>query len=215
MGRRSNSDVASLGILLLFPLLVAVFIHKKRPEFNIPYIGLLITIAVLHFFYHMSFPSMITTLVIVGGFLTTIALVIIAKKEYSKHQRYLACIKYIDDIVERNFSTLVGIKNRMIYYDEFGDIVDKRWKKEVKNYLSTKIFPDSIVTNADVAEFLRAFDDLIENKLSTHEDFLSITSGFEYERYVRQLYEVKGYHVINTPPTGDQGVDLIAEKEDE
>jgi restriction system protein len=39
-----------------------------------------------------------------------------------------------------------------------------------------------------------------------------VKNGIDYENYVEKYLQNLGYNVIRTPKTGDQGVDLIAEK---
>ena len=39
-------------------------------------------------------------------------------------------------------------------------------------------------------------------------------SGVEFEKYIAKIFESMGYHTTLTPATGDQGIDIIAQKKD-
>lgn len=45
-------------------------------------------------------------------------------------------------------------------------------------------------------------------------DFTELT-GYEFEEYLKNLFEILGYTAIQTPSSGDQGADLILSKDDE
>ena len=45
-------------------------------------------------------------------------------------------------------------------------------------------------------------------------DFTEL-NGYEFEDYLKRMFELLGYTAVQTPTTGDQGADLILSKEDE
>lgn len=57
---------------------------------------------------------------------------------------------------------------------------------------------------------LEKFDDTTETVLTI--DDLNLMSGFEFESFVTDLFTKMGYKAITTKKSGDQGVDVLAEK---
>lgn len=43
---------------------------------------------------------------------------------------------------------------------------------------------------------------------------IDLMSGVEFEKYIAKIFESMGYHTTLTPATGDQGIDIIAQKKD-
>lgn len=52
-------------------------------------------------------------------------------------------------------------------------------------------------------------DDIENNTIN-----IVVKNGLDYELYVEKYLQNLGYNVTRTPKTGDQGVDLIAEKDE-
>lgn len=130
---------------------------------------------------------------------------------------------YIDD----NFVNLQAKKYQLLYYDDYGQMIIDDWQKEVKYFITNVAFR---FTKLDEAEYecLESYFDYYMDKLgikyhkeheknqeNSEEMFIeNINTGEDYEVYISNLLKQSGFKVKHTPKTGDQGVDLIAIKND-
>lgn len=57
----------------------------------------------------------------------------------------------------------------------------------------------------------RAYHDAHKQKANSAQDVSTLT-GVEFETYIANLLKQAGFSVVGTPVTGDQGADLIAQK---
>lgn len=120
------------------------------------------------------------------------------------------------------------------FKNDYGKVQAKGWDKELKYFLINivadgyfnfcfdirRLFDKSSweYNKQEEESFLRAvsrtFEYLIQEKTKNNEQApqAPIHTGVDYENYVESLLQTSGFNVSRTPTTGDQGVDLVAEK---
>lgn len=89
----------------------------------------------------------------------------------------------------------------------------------LRQLLDEKSFPASdkkifsIIQEIKEESELKSFEKQLQNPHKvTNLDDIDNFSGYEFEKFLKQLYEKMGFNVINTPLSGDQGADLIIER---
>ena len=133
----------------------------------------------------------------------------------------------LKEFIDDNFVNLKVKMHQLVYYDDYGQVVIDDWQKEVKYFITNVAFR---FTKLDEAEYecLDSYFDYYMLKLeikyqkkrekdqeNSEETFAeNINTGEEYEVYIGNLLKQSGFKVKLTPKTGDQGVDLIAIKND-
>ena len=140
-------------------------------------------------------------------------------------------------------------RNQLIYRDNYGDLIESDWEKEVnvftknrivkiQNYLDLKI-PAPLKAEMESSPFWNEFYgdnfnyivktikeyvenearyDLHENKENVEEYDDEEIQGFnidpyEYEKLIAEIFENLGWTTFNTPKSGDQGADIVMQKE--
>lgn len=111
------------------------------------------------------------------------------KKEYAEkliaYSKFLSFDKIIDLIFSMNKNVEITFKN----------IKRKKLKIEKDNILSGNLVNEN-------------------QKINSSFDYSKITNGYEFERFIAELYSKMGYIIEKiTPKSGDQGADIIAIKD--
>lgn len=128
----------------------------------------------------------------------------------------------IRECVNEHFDTLYVKKGQGIYKNEYGEVIADGWKRELEYFICNIIFPEKHLDESYMQEkwvnivnfFDKYFIEILERKIKNNESSPSIIihTGVDYENYVESLLLSGGFEVARTPTTGDQGVDLVAEK---
>lgn len=146
--------------------------------------------------------------------------------EEENRQRIKSIQKMIRDecelLIRINKETLVTLRSQYIYYDPFGrEIKDDWYEKGIGYFLNTQVRP--AVSEYDEDQFDIMFESLlyaVDTKVERYSrakkrtvNYNDELSGVEYEVFCKNMLEKNGWGVILTKKTGDQGVDIIAKKE--
>ena len=126
------------------------------------------------------------------------------------------CRKYIEDYavcekyIEQHYKTLSLKWKQTHYVDEYGQIIDKGWEQVIK-YFTKNVIKDEYISTE---QFNKIYD-IVSNRHKDEEESsaVDLKTGVDFEYYIENMLKDAGFDVIRTPTTGDQGVDLIAEKE--
>lgn len=115
--------------------------------------------------------------------------------------------------------------NQKVYCDDYGKFIYDDWIKEVGYFIINIAFPneDYYMNRPLLNERIKQFNiywikitseylDKTENEQTIK---MVVKNGIDYENFVEKYLQNLGYNVIRTPKTGDQGVDLIAEKDND
>lgn len=149
--------------------------------------------------------------------------------------------KLVDDLVDNVENLISGLikKHQNVLYrkykqthyiDEYGKECTDGWDRELDYFIEHVIKPEIdednfriktnivkfkielamlCIKNPDFANYLG------NSKVKdTPYEYIEVNTGLEYENFIEEVLKEGDYVVIRTPKTGDQGVDLIAIKND-
>ena len=134
---------------------------------------------------------------------------------------------HLKECMTTQFNTLWIKWQQTIYEDDYGRTIYNDWLKEVEYFIVNIVFPNedykgpigNVLLEARMKQFNAYWYELATNHLKkVKEDSaidIVVKNGLDYELYVEKYLQKLGYNVTRTPKTGDQGVDLIAEKDDD
>ena len=197
-------------------------LKKKEQEAFGSFLGLLILIAILievgkHVIEFLSTNYKIFYFIL--G-VTGIVLVGLFRREQIKRKNYLKFVaewrNYLFSKLKEHEKTLGIKRNQTLRKNSYGFIDQKQkneWAKEVSTFLVSIQFPSpSLFTSVEMEEFF----DLI-NKISAESannlvyDAEKVTPK-EYEVMCADILKNAGWDASITKASGDQGVDVVAEK---
>jgi restriction system protein len=124
----------------------------------------------------------------------------------------------IRKLIRTHLKTLVVKRARGFARDDYGKLVDSGWSKEIA-YFYENVIPAAMRTDHSLDDVT----DLIEREIRkvperTFEQWTmagsnDIASGEDFELFVSQRLEDSGWVVQQTGKSGDQGADLVAERD--
>ena len=127
--------------------------------------------------------------------------------------------KLVDELMIKHQKVLQRKYKQTHYIDEYGKEVENGWDREV-NYFIEHVVEDDIcfLSEGQKWEIRSRIDscmidmkyDILTNKYENKE--VELRTGIDYENYVEAILKEDNFIVNRTPTTGDQGVDLIANK---
>jgi hypothetical protein len=139
--------------------------------------------------------------------------ILVAENEQEEKDPLKKCMR-------KHFKTLFIKRKQTIYEDDYGRVIYDDWYKEVDYFLRNIAFPGMSAYHSSLPEIEKKFDSywgkLIEEYEYNEQEVsvdIPVRSGLDYEHYVERYFQNLGYDVTRTPKTGDQGVDLICEKD--
>jgi restriction system protein len=164
--------------------------------------------------------------VVLGLFGIAVLLVILvgsAKAEKEKAHLKSARIK-IKAIVDEHFETLARRRLMLVKVDSYGVVDAKGWNKEVQHFIDKVVRPrltDDEAASVAAGERLNSvFQELIEDRVSLRADQIgkelqnpSQMSPQQFERWCADLLARHGWTANTTKGSGDQGADVVAEKQ--
>jgi hypothetical protein len=131
--------------------------------------------------------------------------------------------KAIEDFLDSNPHyevTLLRLRDRLIYVDEFRDQRRERWDKALEDFVRDKMSDvygiGSYIENDLVALVASRVEEIIDRRkeLAGEADQSVTVEGHEdptdFEEACRRLFEAHGFNASRIGGTGDQGADVIA-----
>lgn len=146
-------------------------------------------------------------------------------------------------LINPHLNTLLKKRRRMLLKDDYGFINENKWQEELDYFLNRVIIPNTIEARENVTSAHRKIievdgvndvkggvdcalatidgmkrlinqilDDLKE-KVSNQEIDVSLLDPNEYEYFCADLLEKIGWDARVTQASGDQGIDVLAEKD--
>ena len=121
--------------------------------------------------------------------------------------------------------TLAIKRNQMIVHDEYGNTDASRWAGHLAYFIERVVLRDAAAAGLAVDEVAvedpvwLAIGQAVEAAIDLYEaeatplDVADVRSGHDYEHFCRALLEAQGWAVAVTAGTGDQGADLVAERD--
>ena len=129
--------------------------------------------------------------------------------------------EYLQLTISKHKGALLLKRKRSVSEDDYGNIVPGRWNSEldyfVKNVLMTDAYWSNFISEDKMVEDLRleinSILDQHVNDANSHEDVDSL-DPLQYEHHCADLLRRTGWDVRVTQASGDQGIDLIANRGD-
>ena len=112
-------------------------------------------------------------------------------------------------IMYPKYEILASLYSEYILFKLIGKIDFEKW---LLMLLEKNTFTEKVSVYNKKYELLNMDRKRIESIIKLNEMLSNVTSGEEFEIFLKHLYEIMGYIVELTPKTGDQGADLILQK---
>jgi restriction system protein len=156
-----------------------------------------------------------------------LALGVLVFLRVTKLHSYLVMVDLTDRAATKHVRVLATKRVHMLSPDEYGNVSDEIWEKNLNQFIKKTLLPelkrkkvDHLVT-ADTKRQLKRLRKRINRIIDGYQpvsqsrtDDEDLLTGQEYEVYCKRILEDAGWYVVLTPGSGDQGADIIAEKED-
>ena len=137
----------------------------------------------------------------------------VAEIEREQKLKKLSKKEGIDTIVKRYYNVLNKKYEMMVYTDDYGMVQDADWKKELQYFLEN-VFPrqpEALFCKPTVEKIERCFLKLKKRDSASPE--ISVKNPLDFEARCCQILQSLGYQAHTTKKSGDQGVDVIATKD--
>ena len=133
------------------------------------------------------------------------------------------CLEKIKGLIVEHETALSIQRSRLITKDIYGNIHDEPWKKEIEKFLDRTIIRKHLnPREKDILEYKKPYNMIVAfvDKVAKEKqqyyietiDYSDALSGQEYELLCKNILLRAGWNVEITKTVGDQGVDLIATK---
>jgi restriction system protein len=150
------------------------------------------------------------------GFFLAIVLIVIFSFATSPWNAKRIATRIIDEHVE----TLARRRAQLVRIDDYGVEVDRAWQREINHFIDKVIVPKLRPSEQNIIQARRdEIAELINLKARSQKPLLSRqsrsaeTSGIEFERECQEILTGRGWSARRTPASGDQGADILAEKD--
>ena len=138
-----------------------------------------------------------------------------------EQERQVMRAEAADAVIDAHVRTLARKRTQMLRTDDYGNRLSsgvEEWEVERRYFVEKVVQRDARDAVGTVAEVMQQIEDrVIEHIEETGDSRLyesdADLSGVEYEQYCARLLERSGWSVRLTAGSGDQGVDILAERE--
>lgn len=133
----------------------------------------------------------------------------------------------IYNAVNEHYDTLCIKRDHAIYYDDYGNEITSAFINELLYFVENVVFPNSNLDEnkkLKYAQMVANAMDKVQSKRpqpeysETEEDLDMMAENspdpYEFEGNCKKILEKAGWSARTTPKSGDQGVDVIAKKDD-
>ncbi|XYQ53239.1 restriction endonuclease [Pectobacterium carotovorum] len=126
--------------------------------------------------------------------------------------------RHFSNHIEKHLPVLSRKKKTLIYKDDYGNIITERWDNELTYFikkldyypLSTEYYM-GLTTDQQRYLVNNAIDEYaLDNEVKT--SYKDSMNPYEYEHFCAEILNDNGWSARVTQASGDQGVDVIAEK---
>ncbi len=147
---------------------------------------------------------------------------LISSRQQKKREREFE--NKLINLIKEHGQTLSRKRHQKVYQDDYGNYITADWEKEKAYFRDNVVFPRFSASDRkiyDAAGYNVEF--AIETTLNTHYikrdsselDELSFSPAmppYDYEKFCAELLKKAGWNAWTTKASGDQGSDVIAEK---
>lgn len=144
----------------------------------------------------------------------------------TKVHSFLLIYDLTDRAALKHVRTLATKRAHRLYPDEYGNISEDAWDKHLNTFIKKTLQPEfqrrkiDHLLAKDPKRHVGRLRTRINRIIDRHQaaeiavEFDDAMTGREFELYCRDVLQEAGWHASLTPGSGDQGADIIAEKED-
>lgn len=141
-------------------------------------------------------------------------------------QRRLSIKSKIYKCVSEHYDTLCAKRDHSTYYDDYGNEITTGFAQELIYFVENVVFPGKeleMKQKMDYAQIVANMMDRVQKERPPEPDDIEETFNFleeaspdpyEFEGNCKKILEKVGWTARTTPKSGDQGVDVIAKKDD-
>jgi restriction system protein len=141
---------------------------------------------------------------------------------YSYHSRVqMQMEQCVRDLANRHIEALVKNRIKGLRYDDYGNVVSDRWEKDIQYFLKRIVVPrlspgQLAALNRDKSRVATSIIETMVRAASVERaanlEFSESMTPAEFEHYCSKSLAKQGWTARVTAGTGDQGVDVVAEK---
>jgi restriction system protein len=178
---------------------------------------------------HKPFSAVLLLLFGVGFYLHAIAawagLALFLFLRLTKVHSLLLIYDLTDRAASRHVRTLATKRAHMLSPDEYGNVSEETWDKHLNIFIKKTLLPEFQRRKVDhllaknSKRSLTRLRTRINRIIDRYQpakpavEFDGMMTGREFELYCRDILQEAGWHAALTPGSGDQGADIIAEKD--
>lgn len=145
---------------------------------------------------------------------TGVALVAVLARHLDRPRRLRRRVRRI---ARHHAETLALRRRQERFEDAYGNLIEDGWQRECHYFLDRTVLPQLGTRDADLfARERPRMLTLIEDEaaaIDLPDEDEAPEDGIDYERFCAGLLARAGWRTHRTPPSGDQGADVVAERE--
>lgn len=181
---------------------------------------IIIYLIVLGFFLFLGFcVGNIGAGFYVFGMLSLGSLPFVSIYLYKSYQKikYQNCIK---SFVDKHYNTLTNKYSMLAYQDDYGNWIYERFFHELEYFVKNVVYKDIFVEKDTVLKtkwdvwniFIQTIDERGFKEENLSYPINSVLDPYEFEKHCASILRNAGFIAKATKGSGDQGVDVVAEK---
>lgn len=140
-------------------------------------------------------------------------------------EKWNQLIDFTTDLSRRHMIALARKRRQLVRVDDYGQEILGAWEREIQYFIERVVTPEATLDGRwsreeiynDAVRILleQVIDSAVDLYLieTTAEDLSDVSSGVDYELLCKSILENAGWRVQKTAASGDQGADLIAERQ--
>ena len=179
---------------------------------------------------HKGFSLALIAAFLIGLYLQPVAgwsmLGILIFLRLTKVHSHLLIVDLTERAALKHVRTLATKRAHMLSPDEYGNVSEDAWDKHLTTFIKKTLLPEfqrrkiDHLFAKDPKRHLSRLRIRINRIIDRYEpaaraiEFDETMTGREFELYCRNVLQEAGWHAALTPGSGDQGADIIAEKDD-
>jgi restriction system protein len=120
-------------------------------------------------------------------------------------------------LARRHAQTLAIRRRQERFEDAYGTLIEDGWLKECAYFLDRTVLPQLGTRHADLFARERSrmlgIIDAVAEAVDLPDEDEAPEDGIDYERFCAERLARAGWRTHRTPPSGDQGADVLAERD--
>lgn len=147
-------------------------------------------------------------------FFISLAISLYFYKYYNKKFQELLDAKHeeLNSLINSHISVLTTKYNQLVYKDDYGLLIKDKYLKELDYFVSKVLFPNSKFSQEAKNQLFICILNIVEANI-TEPISRANTSPYDFEFKCAETLNQLGWQAHATQASGDQGVDVVAEKD--